>query len=117
MRSSSAAEWGHLLSSQRRILVAVYLLEAQPDLPVSVGDLATELAKLEADTDTDRVDSDNRHTIYTGLVQDHLGPLDDANVIQYDEKRKMVETGPNLRIYYAFAVLLHNRFDTRPLSA
>lgn len=110
-----AAESGQLLSNRRRILVAVYLLEEGPELPMSVGELATEVARLETE-DTDHVDSDDRHAIYTGLVQDHLSPLDAANVIEYDEKRKMVDIGPNLRAYYASAVILGGVLNAQPLS-
>jgi len=74
-------EWGRLLSSRRRVLIAAYLLKEADETPIDVGDLVTGVAKMEAD-DPGPVDSEFRHSVHTTSLQHHLSALDAADVIE-----------------------------------
>ncbi|MDS0473776.1 hypothetical protein [Natrinema sp. 1APR25-10V2] len=95
-----------LLSNHRRINVSRYLLEENPEFPVDVGQLAEGVAAIEYDKSAERVSGDEKHRVYVALIQSHLDPLDQENVVQFDSERKTVRPGANLRQFYAFAMLL-----------
>ncbi|QSW98169.1 DUF7344 domain-containing protein [Haloterrigena alkaliphila] len=112
--SDGTIKWGDLLSSRRRALIAMVLLENCGGDPIDVGELATEVARLESQTQGP-VDKKSRQSVYTTSTQYHLPKLDSANVVNYDSTT--VAPGENLRRYYAFAVLLPGSgIESRPLS-
>jgi len=102
--TKGAIEWGTLLSSRRRVLIAVYLVEEADETPVDVGDLVTGVAKMEAD-DPSSVDTEFRHSVHTTSLQYHLPALDAADVIEYKDGNH-VHRGDRLRLFYALSVLL-----------
>lgn len=97
---------GAVLSNRRRIHVVQYLLEADPEPPVDVGELAQAVAAIEHGKDPEAVNSAEKHRIYVSLMQGHLDRLHQEDVIRYDSERSEVCPGPNLRLVYSFAVLL-----------
>lgn len=108
-------EWGTLLSSRRRVLIAAYLVEEAVETPIHVSDFVTDIAKMESNDSKNQVDSDFRHSVYTTSVQYHLPALDAADVIEFDDMR--VDYGDRLRLFYAMSVLLPGSgLQGRPLS-
>lgn len=112
--SDGTIEWGDLLSSRRRILISLVLLENSDGEPIDVGELATEVARLESQS-SGPVDKDHRQSVYTTSTQYHLPKLDAANIVSYDATT--VAPGENLRRFYSLAVLLPgSEIESRPLS-
>lgn len=101
--SDGTIMWGDLLSSRRRVLISLVLLENTNEEPIDVGKLITKVTRLESQTQGP-VDTDHRQSVYTTSTQYHLPKLDTANVVNYDSST--VSPGENLRRFYALAVLL-----------
>ncbi len=98
--------FGMILSSQRRVNVARYLLEESPEPPVDVGDLAEGVAAIEVSKEPRQVTGVEKHRVYVSLIQSHLDPLHRQDVVRFDHDRNVVYPGANLRTFYAFAILL-----------
>lgn len=91
-----------LLQRSRRRQVIWYLTSVSQGEQVTVRELSEQIAAVEKHASSDAL-SDPRRTVYSNLDQNHLSPLSEANVIQYDADRKLVAPGPT---HDAFAVLL-----------
>jgi len=81
-----------VLHNERRRHVLQYL--RQNGGPVSLGDLASNVAAAEYDCTCEDVTSAQRKRVYTTLQQSHLPRMDDAGIIEYDEDRGVIETTP-----------------------
>lgn len=97
--------WGEMLSNRRRVMIIAHIIEDAPEEPISVGDLATQVAKMESQG-RETTNSDRRHSVYVTAVRNHLPKLDEVNVIDYDDERKEVYRGEHLRTGYAMAVIM-----------
>ncbi|PSQ15965.1 hypothetical protein BRD00_13215 [Halobacteriales archaeon QS_8_69_26] len=78
-----------LLRNKRRRYLLHYLMSH--DTPVELGDLATRIAAWENDTPIDSVSSQQRKRVYTTLQQTHLPRMDEANIVEYDADRGVVQ--------------------------
>jgi hypothetical protein len=76
-----------LIDNRRRRLVLM-MVDARSE-PVAVGDLSVKIAAIENDISADRVDAEQRKSVYTTLYQVHLDKLDEAGVIEYDDRAKV----------------------------
>ncbi|AHG02558.1 hypothetical protein HALDL1_02110 [Halobacterium sp. DL1] len=83
-----------VLSSRRR-RYALHVLKGT-ESPVEIGDVAEQVAAWEYDTEVAKVSYDERKRVYTALQQSHLPKMDDANVVQFDKNRGLVEPTPAL---------------------
>lgn len=83
-----------MLSSRRR-RYALHVLKGT-ESPVEIGDVAEQVAAWEYDTEVAKVSYDERKRVYTALQQSHLPKMDDANVVQFDKNRGLVEPTPAL---------------------
>jgi len=81
-----------LLSNHRRRYVLYYLQENGN--PATLGDLADRIAAWENDVEMEEVSYDERKRVYTSLQQVHLPRMDDLDVIEFDDREGVVETGP-----------------------
>lgn len=90
------SEGFHLLKAHRRRRVVWYLSQVPSGEETTVRELAKQIAAAEQDTVPRRVVNADYRTVYTNLVQHHLPALEQANVIQYDQDRQIVQSGPNL---------------------
>lgn len=81
----------HLLSSRRRRLVIAILDEHGP---LSKSDLATEIARIEAEDSEGESIGKVRKRVYVSLHQAHLEPLEDHGVIVIVDG-DVIHTGPN----------------------
>ncbi|XVH33570.1 DUF7344 domain-containing protein (plasmid) [Haloferacaceae archaeon DSL9] len=77
-----------LLSNSRRRFVLHYLRRA--DGPVSLGELAAEIASVENDIPVDELTSQQRKRTYVSLYQTHIPKLQDAGAVTYDPETGMV---------------------------
>jgi DNA-binding transcriptional ArsR family regulator len=76
------------LSNSRRRQVILSL--SQSENPVPAGALAREIAARENEIDLDQVTGKQRSRVYIGLIQSHLGLLDDLGVIEFNDRTKHV---------------------------
>jgi hypothetical protein len=81
-----------LLSNHRRRYVLHYL--KQNGETVTLGDLAEQIAAWENGIDIDDLSYDQRKRVYTSLQQVHLPRMDDARVVEFDDREGSVEVGP-----------------------
>lgn len=78
------------ISNRRRRRVICILTRATGD--VSVSDLAEHIAAIEHHCRPHRVSSDQRASVYIGLIQNHLQRLDTLGIVDYDDRAKRVRT-------------------------
>jgi hypothetical protein len=83
-----------VLKNQRRRTVLRYLDDH--DEPVALGDLAEHVAALENDTPVAQISSRERKCAYVGLYQCHLPKMDDMDIVEFNQNRGIVESGPNI---------------------
>ena len=89
-----------LLSNHRRRYVLHYL-QQNGDV-ATLSDLAEQIAAWENGIEITDLSYDQRKRVYTSLQQVHLPRMDDARVIEFDDREGSVEIGPaadNLDIY------------------
>lgn len=72
-----------LLSNPRRRFILQYLSRVEG--PVTLQDLATEVAAWENETDPEDLTDKERKRLYVSLYQTHIPKLDDVGVIEYDQ--------------------------------
>lgn len=85
------ATFHDILASPRRAVIA-RVLEAQD--AVEIGDLAEIIGALENDTSIEDLGSSQRKRVYISLYQTHLPRMDDAGVVDYDQRSGSVARGP-----------------------
>ena len=93
-----------IISSERRRLLIFILAEfgreynsaREPYIPV--GNVAELIAEATPNEDT------NRKAVYITLIQNHLSKLDEAGVINYDERAKEIQ--PEFGTYQLESILL-----------
>lgn len=78
-----------ILSNTRRRMVLYHLF--QHGGPVTVQELAGEIAALENDVSVDELTRQQRKRVYVSLYQTHLPKLEDTGIIQYDDDREEVQ--------------------------
>ncbi len=83
-----------VLSNRRRRYV-IHALKRR-EQPIELGELANQIAAWESDTTEQSVSSDARKSVYTSLQQAHLPKMDEANVVEFDKDRGVVDATPNL---------------------
>jgi DNA-binding transcriptional ArsR family regulator len=77
------------LSNRRRRYALHYLKQAGE--PVTVRDLAEQVAAWENDTTVAELGSQERKRVYIALYQSHLPSMDEAGIVDYDEEGSTVE--------------------------
>ncbi|MFB6176129.1 MAG: hypothetical protein ABEI99_03100 [Halobaculum sp.] len=82
-----------VLKNQRRRYVLQYL--AETDGPVSMSDLAEQVAAWENDKPVEQLTSSERKRVYVGLYQCHLPKMDGMDVVSFNKPRGVIERGPN----------------------
>jgi len=80
----------HLLQNERRRRVLAYLREHDDGEGVDMRDVVDAIAAEEHDTTVQALRSKERQRVYIALYQSHLPKLDDAGVIEYDQRRGWV---------------------------
>lgn len=83
----------NLLSNQRRRRIIRHL---QEEHPTTLGELAEWLARIEKGGPDTQITSTERKRAYVGLYQHHLPKLDDADIVEFDQDRKTIESGSNI---------------------
>lgn len=94
-----SAEVHTLLGNQRRLLVVGYLSLFAPRTSVEVRHIARVVRGIETDTPPRQVGTAKYESAYNGLIQAHLPRLDEAGLIEYDERCKEVLVTPRLKRY------------------
>lgn len=86
----AAADDAFTAISNRRRRRVICILTRTGD--VSVSDLAEHIAAIEHQCRPHRVSSDQRASVYVGLIQNHLQRLDTLGIVDYDDRAKRVRT-------------------------
>lgn len=88
--------------SNRRRRYALHYLKQQEDARAEMGDLSTQVAAWEFDTEPEALAYDERKSVHASLYQYHAPKLDEAGVVDYDSRRGVVEltdAGADLDLY------------------
>ena len=88
-----------ILSNSRRRLILSRLEEVGGESTTS--DLAEYIAAIENDKPQSELTSQERKRVYVGIYQTHLPKMDDADVVDVDD-RGAVTLGPNAEAVYQF---------------
>lgn len=83
-----------VLSNRRRRYVIHALKRNEQSM--ELAELADQVAAWEEDTTIEQVDSDTRKSVYTSLQQSHLSKMDEAEVVEFDKDRGIIDPGPKL---------------------
>ena len=75
-----------ILSNRRRRMVVRILEEASPTESIDVDYLSRQITAWEEGTSIDGIDYADRKSVYTSLQQLHLPAMDEAEVIDFDER-------------------------------
>jgi len=75
-----------ILSNQRRRMVVQMLEETSLAEPLDIDYLSRQIAAWEQGTSIDQIDYTDRKSVYTSLQQLHLPAMDEAEVIDFDER-------------------------------
>ena len=76
--------------SNRRRRYAVHLLEREGD-PIRLGAMAEQIAAWENGIDPHAVSCAQRKRVYTALQQIHLPQMDEAGIVEFDDRSGVVE--------------------------
>lgn len=87
----------HLLQNERRRRVLAYLREHDDGDGVDMREVVDAIAAEEHDTTVQALRSKERQRVHIALYQSHLPKLDDAGVIDYDQRRGWVKSTPATR--------------------
>lgn len=77
-----------MLSNHRRRYAVHYLLD---NGETDIGSLAEHVAAWEYDKSPPEVSSAERKRVYCALQQSHLPKMDDAEIVEFDKRRGVVE--------------------------
>lgn len=89
-----------LLSNHRRRYALHYMQNNGEQ--ATLGELSDTIAAWENGIDPEEVSYDERKRVYTSLQQVHLPRMDEAGVVEFDDREGVVEIGPaaeNLDVY------------------
>jgi hypothetical protein len=89
----SKGEIFDVLQNQRRRYVLQYL--ERFDEPVSLSDLATQVAAWEYQIDVEEVSNDQKKRVYTTLQQTHLDRMQEAGIVEYDAEENLIRRTPH----------------------
>jgi hypothetical protein len=92
-RELSKEEIFDVLQNQRRRYVLQYLKRF--DEPVSLSDLATQVAAWEYQTPVEEVTNDQKKRVYTTLQQTHLEKMEEAGIVEYDRDENLITRTPH----------------------
>jgi hypothetical protein len=82
-----------ILKNRRRRCVLQYLNEV--DGPVSLSELAEQIAAWENGKDVRQITSSERKRVYVGLYQCHLPKMAGMDVVSFNKPRGVIERGEN----------------------
>ncbi len=91
-RELSKGEIFDVLQNQRRRYVLQYLKRF--DGPVSLSDLATQVAAWEYRTPVEKVSNKQKKRVYTTLQQTHLDKMAQVGIVEYDDEENVVRPTP-----------------------
>jgi DNA-binding transcriptional ArsR family regulator len=89
-RSLSRDDLFEVLSNRRRRYVLHYLCRREEE-SVELSDLVTQVAAWENGTDPEQLSYDDRKSVHISLYQHHVPKMDEAGVVDYDQRGGVVE--------------------------
>lgn len=94
---ASISRLHHVLRATRRRAVITILTET-PDLPISVREIAKQIAAREKGVTPAQATGEPYRNVYNALSQTHLPMLAEAEIIIYDSDRQVVMPGRQILI-------------------
>lgn len=91
-----------ILGNERRRLVLHALRQRAPDTDVGLGSLAEQVTAWENGITTAEVGADERKSVYTSLQQLHLPKMDEAGIVEFDERSGTVTVTPETREFTVY---------------
>lgn len=82
-----------LLSNKHRQYVVLFLLAKHTADTVTAGEMATWIVAVETNTTLRQVPSDQRRSVRTTLISNHLPKLDEADVIDHESVHHYIKPG------------------------
>ncbi len=98
-----------ILKNKRRRYVLKYLRTSEE--PVSLGEVAEQIAAWENDKEVPQISSSERKRVYVGLYQCHLPKMDGVDVVSFDKARGTIEVGENASTVYRYIDLAEGTSD------
>lgn len=89
-----------ILKNQRRRHVLQYLYGVEE--PVSLSEVAEQIAAWENDKEVRQITSSERKRVYVGLYQCHLPKMDGVDVVSFNKPRGLIELGENAEAVYTY---------------
>jgi hypothetical protein len=89
-RTLSRDDLFEVLSNRRRRYVLHYLCRRDGEA-VELSDLVTQVAAWENGTDPEQLSYDDRKSVHISLYQHHVPKMDEAGVVEYDQRSGVVE--------------------------
>ncbi len=86
-----------LLSNHRRRYALHYC--KHQDEPVTLSDLAEQVAAWEQDKSIDEITSSERKRTYTSLQQTHLPAMEEAGIIDWEDEVELTPAAERLNVY------------------
>ncbi len=83
----------------------VYFQASNPEIVITVRQLAKEIVAIEEDISVDHATGDSYHNVYNALTQTHLPELDDVGAIIYHDDRKQISPASNLIVLSMVATI------------
>jgi hypothetical protein len=102
---SSVANILGILGNERRVLVLNYLFLFGYEQDIEVRHLARVIGSVENGTSPRDVTNGDYESVYNGLIQNHLPKLDKYDIIDYDDRAKVVTVTPRVEEYVILIVI------------
>ncbi len=102
---SSVANALGILGNKRRVLLLNYLFLFGYERDIEVRHLARVIGGIENGVSPQRVTTEDYESIYNGLIQNHLPKLANHDIIDYDDRAKVVTVTPGIEEYVILIVM------------
>lgn len=102
---SSVANVLGILGNERRVLLLNYLFLFGYEQDIDVRHLARVIGSVENGTSPREVTSQDYESVYNGLIQNHLPKLAKYDIIDYDDRAKVVTVTPRIEEYLILIVV------------
>ncbi|WP_445668780.1 DUF7344 domain-containing protein [Natronoarchaeum rubrum] len=102
---SSVANVLGILGNKRRVLLLNYLFLFGYEQGIEVRHLARVIGGVENGISPREVTTEDYESVYNGLIQNHLPKLAKYDIIDYDDRAKVVTVTPRIEEYVILIVI------------
>lgn len=102
-----------ILGNKRRILLVNYLFLFDYEQDIEVRHLARVIGGVENGISPRKVTTEDYESVYNGLIQSHLPKLSKYDIIDYNDRAKVVTVTPRIEEYVILIVIARIVFANR----